>query len=263
MSSQSQSANSCGCLIAILLCLFFGGTLGGWGIAAIIIFYLMVAGGANASGFVNRPHIESLGRSFLQCLAKIAKSDGRVSEAEARLIGDLIRQNYPEVLHEEVRKIFNAARDDNRTFEDYCRTFAGYANALPQEGRLPFLAIFCQLAAQDGASEAKMRMLHFAEQILGCTGFVAQCFGQTGRADFRKPASGDELDEAYRVLGCRKGASPAEVKKAYRKKCAEFHPDRLQAKGMPKKYIEYAEEEMKKINLAYDTICRIFPAGKK
>jgi len=58
--------------------------------------------------------------------------------------------------------------------------------------------------------------------------------------------------EAYygRVLGLSGKITKEDIKKYYRKKVAEYHPDKVASLG--KKLREVAEEEMKQINEAYE-----------
>ena len=48
--------------------------------------------------------------------------------------------------------------------------------------------------------------------------------------------------------------SVAEIKKAYRKKCLEFHPDKLASKGLPEEFMKFSNEQMIKIQDAYNKI---------
>ena len=65
-----------------------------------------------------------------------------------------------------------------------------------------------------------------------------------------------ELNEAYRILGISASASDAEIKSAWRKKVLEFHPDKVQAKGLPEAFVAFANEQSRKLNQAYETICK-------
>ena len=68
------------------------------------------------------------------------------------------------------------------------------------------------------------------------------------------------LDESYRVLGLKPGASLQEARRAYYKLLKFFHPDRHQASpGLLGK----ATEETKKLNLAYEHVCKVFGHRKR
>lgn len=49
------------------------------------------------------------------------------------------------------------------------------------------------------------------------------------------------LWDYYRILGLRQGASDDEIRKAYRQKAMEFHPDRNHSDGAPEMFIRITE----------------------
>jgi DnaJ like chaperone protein len=51
----------------------------------------------------------------------------------------------------------------------------------------------------------------------------------------------------------------SEIKKAYRKKCREFHPDTLASKGLSEEFMDFAHKEIVKINEAYEAIKKSRP----
>lgn len=69
-----------------------------------------------------------------------------------------------------------------------------------------------------------------------------------------KATTGEQLENAYQVLGVSSTASDAEVKKAYRKLMSQNHPDKLAGRGLPESMREMAEEKTSQISNAYDVI---------
>lgn len=65
------------------------------------------------------------------------------------------------------------------------------------------------------------------------------------------------MNDPYKVLGVDPGASDEEVKKAYRDLARKYHPDNYQNNPLA----DLAEEKMKEINEAYDTITKSRTGG--
>lgn len=65
------------------------------------------------------------------------------------------------------------------------------------------------------------------------------------------------MKDPYSVLGVSQGASDEEVKKAYRELARKYHPDNYQNNPLA----DLAEEKMKEINEAYDTITKSRSGG--
>ena len=179
--------------------------------------------------------------------AKMAKVDGVVSRAEINAFKEVFR--VPPQDMKGVARIFDAARRDAAGFEPYARQVAMLFRREPAvlEG---LLAGLVHIARADGE-------LTPAEQDY--LGRVADIFGLDATAFERARASfggGGAVGDPYQVLGVAPGESDEAVKSAYRRLIRENHPDALIAKGMPREFIEVANDKMAAINAAYDQIAK-------
>ena len=67
------------------------------------------------------------------------------------------------------------------------------------------------------------------------------------------PSAEDSADP-FELLGVDRDATSEAIREAYRQRCRENHPDRLQALGLGKEYVELATKRMASINAAYDRL---------
>lgn len=188
--------------------------------------------------------------ALFSCLAKLAKADGVVSQEEADYVGRFINTHFAPAERETVRRIFNSARNDTVPYHEYIDRIA--KSPVDRAFLQQFLGVLCELAVADGVLNAEeTAFLHYAETQFGFPGYAEAFFGNRQKTG---AAATETLTACYAVLGCSAEATDQEVRSAWRKKCADFHPDKLQSKGLPPEFMEFAKNEMQRINQAYDEI---------
>jgi DnaJ like chaperone protein len=185
--------------------------------------------------------------AFFGCLAKIAKSDGKITQDEIRAVEQVIRGlGYTPQMREAAIAIFREAKDDPHTAEEYLSQLASVVQFNPQVA-MTFLAALHTVAQADGLIHPNERdILLQAERAFRLpAGSVDALLGTSKASD---------VDAAYKTLGVTLDMSDLEIKKVYREKCIQFHPDKLASKGLPEEFMKYANEQLATVNTAYDTI---------
>ncbi len=194
--------------------------------------------------------------ALFSCLAKLAKADGVVSREEADYVSRFINTHFDPAERETVRGIFNAARNDAASYHEYIELIA--ESPVDRSFLQQFLGVLCELAAADGVlNERETEYLRYAETRFGFAGYTDAFFRNRERAESGGGGDTGSLVAYYEVLGCSPAATDPEVRSAWRKKCADFHPDKIQSKGLPPEFIEFAKNEMQRINRAYDEIRKV------
>lgn len=74
----------------------------------------------------------------------------------------------------------------------------------------------------------------------------------TSRYEVHTPPKNDKINRFYAILGVKPGASPKEVKQAYKNLVKRCHPD-LFYNNPPLR--QKAQEILKKLNEAYEELC--------
>lgn len=183
------------------------------------------------------------------CLAKMARADGKVTQAEIEVVEEIITQlGYTPSMRAAAIDIFRKAKDDAYSAEDYLTQLAEVIRFNPQIA-VVFIQALHAVAQADGILHPNERdILLQAERIFRLRpGTVDALFGG-GRG------SVNALNNAYEALECTPEMSDAEIKTIYRKKCIDFHPDKLASKGLPDEFMKFAHEQLTQINEAYETI---------
>ena len=215
-----------------------------------------------AAGSTSRSTVseDALHETLFKCVGKIAKSDGRVSEAEAEYVRELIHSITDDVRERRILiAAFNAGRDSSKDFFTLVKELDTLLDHIADRKlNVSIVQIFCTLAVADRhIDNRELKMLKTAAMVLGCPDVVDDFFyGYDHEHGYSEPeAETNSLDQAYALLGISASASDQEVKKAFRKKAKEYHPDLAQGAGLSAVQIEEAKKKFQEISLAYDTIC--------
>ena len=233
----------------------------------------LLIGAALGHVFVDMPAraAEDKGRfNALVCMAiaKLVKADGHVAQSEI----DEVERIFAELgLYGDERIAAIGAYHEGRSSpRSLSEVAAEFAREFPSDmARRAYMIILCRVALADGTLDAEeTAMLEGVARMLGfrLSDFVVRRdFGGSDGGNFgggsSNSASGgfgaqqrDSLSEAFALLDVSPDASDDEIKRAYRRKCKELHPDILRSKGLGEVALKALGRELSRVNDAYETI---------
>ncbi|ERJ27760.1 DnaJ-like protein DjlA [Campylobacter concisus ATCC 51561] len=198
---------------------------------------------------------------LVSLLAKVAKSDGRVSELEARLITQVLDDLSQKVsgvsgVREYLKEVYNSQKENVDNAYETARNYKRAFN-LNYDTCVARLTFFLNLAYIDGefnkSEQDVIRNIAYGfgidKETLDEIIFKFDSFyGSRFEADH------DEIsqeNDAFEVLGLSKNASLEEVKARYKELVRQYHPDILMGRGESKEVIERSTKKLQEINEAY------------
>jgi DnaJ like chaperone protein len=203
-------------------------------------------------------------RTTFELMGHVAKSDGRVTEAEI----DAARR----LMHElklgprEIGVAIACFRSGKSTAYDAELGVERLREACGQRHDLlrafMELQLRAALAGNDLSPPARAILTRVAER-LGMSGLEfaymeasLRAWQRTHRASAgSRPAAGaGSLAEYYAELEVDSNISDQEITKAYRRQMSRHHPDKLVANGLPESMAEMAKEKTQRIQEAYEGI---------
>ncbi len=211
--------------------------------------------------------------SLFSMLGKMAKADGMVSDSEMNAIKQFMVKdlNLDPQLQSQGMLIFNNSLSSPESFEQYAQQFYMRFRNRPQFIELMLDALIRIAYADNKVHPAEQHILESAVRIFRVTSYTFESIknryvsgGSSYSGSSYKGSSSSYgsygsggTNPHYAVLGCTSSSTDAEVKKAYRKKVSEFHPDKIAAKGLPEEFSKFANDKFREIQEAYEEIKKV------
>ena len=175
---------------------------------------------------------------------KMAKADGMATEQEFAIFLKV----FSVPAHEEnnVRRVFNLARQDVAGFESYAGQIAQLFRGNPAILEDVLDGLF-EIAKADGVLHPAESA--FLERVADIFGFAPGEFRRIRATHFAP-----ELTDPYVIMGLSYVAGEDEIRQTYRRLVRENHPDSLIARGVPEEFIKLANDKLAVINGAYEKI---------
>ncbi|MEE2024115.1 MULTISPECIES: co-chaperone DjlA [Alkalimonas] len=202
--------------------------------------------------------------STFAVMGHLAKSTGVVTQAHIRQAQHFMMELG--LSSQQQKEAQSAFRDGKATNFAWDKQLAELKEAYHQrpDVLLLFLEIQLGIALVDGKITSTQRQLlsSMARQLDFSEFEFEQILGRheaEARFNQRRPhrptkASGLDLTDAFTLLGVSKDCTPQQLKKAYKRRMAQHHPDKLMAQGMPQEMMELAKQKTQDIQAAYELI---------
>ncbi|WP_103582645.1 TerB family tellurite resistance protein [Campylobacter concisus] len=241
------------------------------------VLFLLILGGAiflfmNVQIGSNRKKQADVDEAkfLVSLLAKVAKSDGRVSELEARLITQVLDDLSQKVsgvsgVREYLKEVYKSQKENVDNAYETARNYKSAFN-LNYDICVARLTFFLNLAYIDGefnkSEQDVIRNIAYGfgidkdtldEIILKFDNFYSSRFKTNSN-------TGIEKNDPFEVLGLSKSANFDEVKLRYKELVRQYHPDILMGRGESKEVIESSTKKLQEINEAYGRLKEKFGA---
>jgi DnaJ like chaperone protein len=229
------------------------------------------AGGGGGRGPLHAG--EKFFTATFEVMGHVAKSDGRVSEAEiaaARQVMSELRLDGAQI-HAAI-KHFTHGKDPGFDLDATVEELADACAHRPDLLRV-FLEIQVRAALEgvdmQGPARAVIRKvaglldvslieLAHMEAVLRIRREQFRAWNRGGNggagAQAPPPKTGLQLSAAYQILEVEAKASNDDVARAYRRQLSKHHPDKLKANGLPDSMLEHAKQRTQQIIEAYELV---------
>ncbi len=204
----------------------------------------------SSKNFSNNQKEQIFATSVIALSAKIAKVDGKISKSEILTFKKIFE--FPAEDEKAISDIFNSAKEN---INDYKNIAEQVYKVFKSDRELLFelLNSLFSIAYADAELHPKEKVMLFEiSKIFKISDNEFESLNNI----FEAKASTDNssINRSYKILGLTENTNFEQVSNQYRKLVKEYHPDRLQGLGLPKEFIELANQKLTAINKAYNEI---------
>ena len=212
--------------------------------------------------------LHSIDGIFVALISKIAKADGRICKEEANYISDLLttlsnqRSDIPNI-REIYKQIINKEKNTLSNIDTLCIELNAFN--VEEKYKIDLIRMMVELAYIDSDYSEKeenviVRIAHnlyidFSIYKNIKNEFESQRYSNNNKNNnYKYNGRRISLLEAYEILESKESDSNKTIKDNYHRLVKQYHYDSIVSKNLPKDMIEFAEEKLKMINVAYDVI---------
>ena len=181
------------------------------------------------------------GAAMLILFAAVMKADHELKKTELEFVKKFFIQQFNIQYAQDRMRLFREILKQDVPLKDVCMQIK---TNMDHPSRLQMIHILFGLSQADGhVHPLEVKVIH---TIAGYMGISGKDFDSIQAMFYQ------DTTVAYKILEISPEASDSEVKKAYRKMAAKFHPDKVHHLGV--EFQKMAEEKFKTLNDAYTQI---------